>query len=229
MRYKKITSKQWQTYYYLLSISSYDSQSIEDHRFIYKKDLNITQTAKFLNISRPTVYTALKKLEATGLIREHERYYTIYAREWVKIDKVILKALLKFSQNNTKNIDLLRIFLLLKKLDMIATCSEERAFTKRNLIVLLGHNVDSSELYSDMTTYLALLKYWGLIEIKSHIYNDKKLGHYTIYHLQKVNEEKVNPDLIIDVAAEMAENNVMPEKVFNALQFSMPELLNYAE
>lgn len=121
------------------------------------------------------------------------------------------------------------MFLLLKKLDTIAENSEERAFTKRHLILLLGHSPNLKEHYSDMTIYLALLKYWGLIEIKSHVHNDEKLGHYTIYHLQKVNEEKVNPDLIVDIAAEMAENNVMPEKVFNALQFSMPELLNYTE
>ena len=96
MRYKKITAKQWQTYYYLLSISFYDSQSVEEHRFIYKKDLNIAQTARFLNISRPTVYTALKNLELTGLIKEHERYYTIYAHEWVKIDKIQSDEVLKY-------------------------------------------------------------------------------------------------------------------------------------
>ena len=38
---KKITSKQWQVYYYLLSQSFYDSQAIENHRYIYKKDFNV--------------------------------------------------------------------------------------------------------------------------------------------------------------------------------------------
>lgn len=209
-----------------MSISFYDSTRAEDHRFIYKKDLNISQAAKFLGISRPTVYTAIKNLEKTNLIREFENHYSLYARDWVKIEKNVLKALLKFSQNNTKNIDLLRVFLLLKKLSLIADSAEQKAFTKRHLILLLGHNATVPEHYSDITMYIALLSYWELIEVKTHICNDEKLGHYTIYHLQRADETKINPDLISDLAAEMNENNIMPERVFNALQFSMPDLLN---
>lgn len=41
-RYKKITAKQWKIYYYLLSVSKFDSRKVEDHRYVYKNSLNIT-------------------------------------------------------------------------------------------------------------------------------------------------------------------------------------------
>lgn len=166
-KYKDVKSTHWQVYYYLQLKKIYDKERESSHYFVYKKDLNISQMAKELNISRPTIYTALKRLNKVKLITEEEMVYNICEIEYCNINKELLNSFLIFSKICSKNIDLLRTFLILKKLDIITTCPEEKIFTRRNLILLLGHNVGTPEHYNDMTTYIALLKYWGLIEIKS--------------------------------------------------------------
>ena len=185
---KKITSKQWQVYYYLLSISYYDSQNIENHRYVYKKDFSVSAAAKFLGISRPTIYTALSNLKEIGLVREREEVYLLYARNWTKINKETLKDLLCFSQKTSKRIDILRIYLILKKIDELAKESKDKCFTKKDLITFLGHNITTSSDYEDMTGYLALLTYFNFIELKSHTDYKEGLGKFIVYHIQKINE-----------------------------------------
>ena len=224
-RYKKITSKSWQVYYYLLSISKFDSQTTEDHRFVYKNDFNISQTAKFLGISRPTIYSALKRLEEAHLIFENTNSYAIYCSCFVQIELNTLKKLIAMSKGNPLNIDLLRVYLSLKKLDEITNSSGQRSFTKRSLISILGYDVTYTEHYYRMRDYIALLSYLGLIEVKSHVENDPKLGHYTIYHLQKVNETSSHPDF--DYCIEEAEkvNDPIPPEVREKITFQMPNLM----
>lgn len=76
-----------------------------------------------------------------------------------------------------------------------------------------------------MRDYIALLNYLGLIEVKSHVENDPKLGHYTIYHLQKVNETSNHPDF--DYCIEEAEkvNDPMPLEIREKITFQMPNLM----
>ena len=185
---KKITSKQWQVYYYLLSISYYDSQNTEDHRYVYKKEFNVSAAAKFLGISRPTIYTALSNLKDVGLVREREEVYLLYARNWTKINKETLKDLLGFSQKTSKKVDILRIYLILKKIDELAKEPKDKCFTKKDLIIFLGHNITTSSDYEDMTGYLALLTYFNFIELKSHTDYKEGLGKFIVYHIQKINE-----------------------------------------
>lgn len=54
INYSKITDKYWSVYYYLVSISLWDMASKEDHRYVDKKNINISNVSKMLNISRPT-------------------------------------------------------------------------------------------------------------------------------------------------------------------------------
>lgn len=107
---------------------------------------------------------------------------------------------------------------------IITDISEERAFTRRELILLLGHDDTTTENYTDVQIYLGLLSYWGLIELKSHVEQHEKLGHYTVYHLQRANEDQVNPELISNDIGEM-NGSAMSEKIYNSLMFTMPELL----
>lgn len=223
-RYKKITSKQWQVYYYLLNISFYDAQSAEDHRFVYKKDLNIAAASRFLGVSRPTIYSAITNLCQIGLMKDRGMSYSIYARDYVEINRDTLQRLISFSRATPKNIDLLRTYLYLKKLSYLAHTADEKSFTKRNLIMLLGHNTNASESYYDVQNYLALLCYLELVELKTHVATDENFGHYTVYHLQKVNETSEHPDLQSDLAAEM-KGSTMPNRIYDAMKFSMPELL----
>lgn len=187
---KKITSKQWQVYYYLLSISYYNAKAVENHRYVYKKDINISAAAKFLGISRPTIYNAISNLISNRLIAEDKdgEVYYIYAKNWTKIDINTLKCLLSYSKIEAKGIDLLRIYLILKKINEVARESKDRRFTKRDLVEILGHNVTTAEDYNKIRDYLAILTYFELIELKHHTEHKEGLGNYVVYHIQQVND-----------------------------------------
>lgn len=216
-RDRNITSKQWQVYYYLLSISYYDSQSVEDHRYVYKKEFSVAAAARFLGISRPTIYTALSNLKEANLIKETNTAYLLYARNWVKIEKETLKVLLSLTKNVSKRIDMLRIYLILKKLNEISQGADDRAFTRKDLIDILGHNTTTSIDYENVTGYLVWLSYLNLIEFKTHTAFKEGVGNYVVFHLQKINE-------ITDKGAEMLalmkenEVSVIPETIKEKLK-----------
>lgn len=225
--YSAITSKQWQVYYYMLSISLYNSTKREDHRYLYKDKFNISAAAKFLGISRTTIYKALDALRATRLVvpddLNHLTYYKIYARDFVSISTETLRGLLRFSRQSNKNIDLLRTYLYLKRLNELK--GEEKDFTKRDLISLLGHNINTPAEYEDIRNYLALLTYLSLIEIKTHTKHHEAFGYYTVYHLQNVFENSEHPDMTSDIDAEI-NGSQMPQRVYDAIKFTMPEVLD---
>ena len=220
--YKTITPKQWKVYYYLLSISKFDSQNVEKHRYVYKNALNITQSCKDIGIkSRKTFYNALERLEEYNLIRQTATAYLIYSGDWVEIDRKVLINLLNYSISKEQDIDLLRMFLILKKIFKIADSKEDMSFTQRNLVMLLGHAPTDSTYYNNVRTYLALLSYWGLIEVKLHTEYDEKLGRYIIYHLQNVKEKELSPDFETDIEAEKYASG-MSNELFEKVMFKMP-------
>lgn len=207
---KKITSKHWQVYYYLLSISYYDSVNREDHRFVYKDKFNINAAAKFLGISRATVYNALDALNKAGLVTTNGESYLIYAKTWVKVELDTLKILLSCSKTTSKNIDLLRTYLILKKMTEFANSKEDMKFTKYDLIKILGHSTVTPKEYDAIRDYLALLSYFNLIEIKSYTDYREGLGKCTIYYLQKVYEKSDKQDEFISTTRDMSES-VLPD------------------
>lgn len=229
---KKISSKQWKIYYYLLSVSKFDSNRVEEHRYIYRKDFNISKCCRELGIkSNQTFYNALKTLQEYNLVHYNKDYFKLYSTNWIDINQNVLTNLVRYasSENETtkrdKHIDLLRTYLILKKLDMIAVNAEERSFTKRQLIILLGHNETDKEQYAQIRIYLALLMYWGLIEIKSHTHYDEAIGKYTVYHLQKVNELPINSDFEDDITGEM-KAPLASDKIMNELEMAFPQIIN---
>jgi hypothetical protein len=132
--------------------------------------------------------------------------------------------LLNYSAQKEQDIDLLRTFLILKKIWVLAESKQEMTFTQRNLVMLLGHNTTDSPCYSNIRIYLALLSYWGLIELKLHTEYSKELGKYTIYHLQKIEEGELSPDFDTDIEAEM-KASAMSDDLFERVMFKMPEIL----
>ena len=210
--YKKITSKHWQVYYYLLSQSFYDSQAIENHRYIYKKDFNVSAAAKFLGISRPTIYTAITNLIKIGLLKDTSEAYLIYARNWTKINNETLKSLLGYSKKETKGIDLLRTYLILKKISEVAKFSKDMCFTKRDLVQYLGHNITNADDYNTIRDYIALLSYFNLITLTHHTAYKDGLGSYIIYHIQSINEKIDNIDEFQHTIADMSESAI-PEYI----------------
>lgn len=222
---KQITSKQWKIYYYMLSVSKFNSQAVENHRYIYKKDFNVSECCRALGIkSTQTFYNAMKKLESKRLVRCTSDYYFLYAKNWIDVNQQLMSSLVKYSKTNESNIDLLRTFLILKKLNKIAKTSSERSFTLRSLITLLGHNATNAEYYEAVRIYLALLNFWGLIDIKVHLEYMEKFGKFTVYHLQGVSETAVNKTFEADIEAELRAPELSQE-MMEKLKFSCPELL----
>ena len=223
---KKITAKHWKVYYYMLSVSKFNSDKVEDHRYIYKKDFNISQACRDLGIkSNQTFYNALKRLEAHKLVKVKDDNYFLYAQNWIDINKEVLSALIKYARQEEQDIDLLRTFLILKKLNKIAQNSDERSFTLRQLSVLLGHGDTTAEYYKKIRIYLALLSFWNMIELKQHKHYDSNLNTaYTIYHLQMVSENNLSPDFNINIEEEMLAP-LPSEELMDKLRFCYPEIL----
>ena len=227
-RDKKLTAKQWKIYYYLLSVSKYNSQKREDHRYVYKKDFNISACCRMLGIkSNQTFYNAIAALSKHGLVYDDGAHFLLYYNNWIDINKDVLSNLIDYSNGEDREqyIDLLRLYLIFKKLDSIAENAEERQVTKRQLILLLGHSDTTTENYKTIETYLALLSFWGLIELKTHTAYNSNTGSYTVYHLQKVNEFPNNASFESDIQAEM-QSPLPSEELMAKLRFSFPELLN---
>lgn len=90
--------------------------------------------------------------------------------------------------------------------------------------MLLGHNDTDNTYYPNIRLYLALLSYWGLIELKLYTTYDEKIGKYTVYHLQDVKEKDLSSDFETDIEAEM-KASAMSEELFEKVMFKMPEIL----
>ena len=140
---KEITSKHWKIYYYLLSVSKFNAERVEDHRYVYKKDFNISACCRFLGVkSTQTFYNAIERLHKHHLVTDDGEHYILYAKTPIDVNRDVLTNLIEYSAGKNKegNIDLLRTYLILKRINKLAESSEDRTFTKRELIILLGHS-----------------------------------------------------------------------------------------
>lgn len=224
---KKITTKQWKIYYYLLSISKYNSQDVENHRYVYKKNLNISACCRFLGVkSTKTFYNAIERLRQCHLVLERDNEYLLYTTNWIDINQNVLKTMVEYSAGEDKesHIDLLRTYLILKKMNKVAENKEERSFTRRQLIILLGHNDNTSELYDQVTIYLALLNFWGFIKIKKFTTYDESIGKYTTFILQDVIDVP-DSDFELDMKAE-SQTKLPSKALMDKLRFSESAILD---
>ena len=60
-----------------MSISKWDSQTKENHYYVYKNSFTITSAAAAVGISRPTWRTAIEKLEEAKYIKDMGDHYRI--------------------------------------------------------------------------------------------------------------------------------------------------------
>lgn len=190
INYDKITDKQWSVYFYLLSISLWNSQMKEDHRFVDKKKVNITAASKLLGITRTTFYKALSQLELYSLIYtlgEEDHYYYLPNPEiYIETSLETITYLLKYRKH--VGIDLLRTYILLKKYFNLD--GENKKFVKKEIVGLLGHNVKSTEYYHMIEIYLSLLEHWKLIELKKQTITSS-VGGYVLYTLIDVKDKSI--------------------------------------
>lgn len=210
----------------MLSVSRYNAAAVENHRYIYKKDFNVTNACKELGIkSKQTFYNAIDRLQLAGLIDIATNVYYLYAINWIEINVGILSGLVSYAKTRDQDIDLLRVYLILKKMNKIAEKKTDKDFTLRQLCILLGHSDKTNVYYENIRTYLALLSFWGLIELKQHKEFNQSLGvAYTIYHLQSISEVNVNPSFEMDI--EQEKNAALPsEELMEKLRFCFPEIM----
>lgn len=115
-RQKRITEKQWRIYYYLLAVSA----PAQESREVVKENFNISKCCKFLEIkSTQTFYNAIEALKDEKLIDEAEDRYLILTDSKIEIDLEIVKLLLTYSmKTEEKNINLLRVYIVLKEIEL---------------------------------------------------------------------------------------------------------------
>lgn len=187
--YSQITDKQWSVYFYFVS-NSLQNFSKEKRRFVDKKEINITAASKLLGITRPTFYKALSQLEQYNLITSDEYYYYISnPKTYVETYLETIIYLLKYRKY--MGIDLLRTYILLKKLYVLYKDNERvKSFTRKEIIDLLGHDVSSSQYYSMVETYLSLLERWNLIILEKQTIASPT-GKYILYTLIDVKDKSL--------------------------------------
>ena len=105
----KLTSKQFIVYTYLLSISKWDSQTKEEHYYLYFNSFTAKEAAAVCGISQPTWRAAIKRLLELNFIqnKEGEKWYTIpFPKVYAPLNTRLISTLLQFSMaiNNSGNL-----------------------------------------------------------------------------------------------------------------------------
>ena len=174
----KITDKTWAVYYYLLYLAS--EKFVGDSINIFKEDLNITQSAIFLKISRQTFYNSLKVLQGKGLLDKGEEELFIYPLNlnWNVPKELYLKLLL---YKNELSVDLLRFYLYLKE----NYGKKEIHLTARKIVQLLNHSHTTAENYQYARQYLKELLDCNLIKYETEIKEDNT-GSFNVYKILEV-------------------------------------------
>lgn len=189
----KLTAKQWIVYYYLMSICNWNGKDRENHYFIYRKDLNITQAAKLLGLSRPTIYKTIEKLVKDNIVNDkNKEYYLIKIPQiFASIDQATLKFLVSFQSE--VGVDLIRTYAILCRINQHKELDQH--FNKATLISILGHAVNDTSQYKRMEVYLAMLQHWELIDVRYKIV-ESNTGHYKDFLLMGIG--KINDNFEID-------------------------------
>lgn len=191
--FKKMTIKNWVVYYYLMSICY--KNPIEDHYYVFKKDINISQISKKLNISRQTYYSSIEKLLILGLIESYESdedYYLLQIPAiYAEIERETMQFLL--GQVPFTDIDIIRIYAIIKN----AWDTKNKryiSFVKKDFVTLLGHNKTDAASYKKMDLYLRLLKGYGLIDFREEQIVSKQIGKYLKFHITEIKSITDNPN-----------------------------------
>lgn len=187
---KKIPKKSWIVYYYLLSVSKWNCKDKEQHRYVYKKDINISEISKKLKVSRNTYYSAIKNLIENDIIVEdsyNDKYYKLpsYPRCYANIQPYVLIELLAYSIVFEGGVDLLRTYLIIKKYNELKDNSLKQ-FTKRDIVILLGRDDTTQTEYRRIEMILILLEKFNLIEFTKE-FKRTPVSQYYVYTLKKVN------------------------------------------
>lgn len=185
---KKLSSKQWQIYYYLLLLG-YKRKDDDNSAYLSKRELNVSKISKDLKISRSTFYAAIKVLEENDLIRTGEYGCVIYYKFFYNIDFEIFNLLFNCSKEDKGSIDILRLYFILKIGENLTKGYEKYNFTRRRLVILLGHNEHDAKFFDLIDTYLKKLVSYGLVKLSEKTTNDENIGCYTLFFLENIKDK----------------------------------------
>lgn len=214
-----------------MSLSKFNARKVEDHRYVYYNSIVKTEFCEDIGIkSTNTFYDAIRKFEKLGLLVDckEEGYYLLYVQNWVEVKIDTLVPLLNWAKVKEDEIDLLRVFLVLKLMNDISQNAADRSFTVCDMLKILGHSTHRPENYQKVKYYLALLSSWGLISLKRHSAYGNNKKPYTIYHLEEVKEYGLSEDFYTDILNEMDKTALSPEMT-NKLTFSYPHFMTNKE
>ena len=189
--YTKINDNQWNVYFYMLSISEYNSLRRENHRYVYKNELSATKIAKSFGFSTRTYYNIIKALLDKKLIEEGNSYYLLPLPEvYGCIPRKLLSQLLAYRKIMT--IDLLRTYLLLKA--TYRRFGNTKGLSTRNIVRCLGHSEGRAEFYQRVELCIDLLAKWKLIDYKTEWREDPNIGKYSVYKILDVRDKSEDLD-----------------------------------
>lgn len=182
--YTQVNDNQWSVYFYLLSNSDYNSIDKEDHRFIYRSDINITRLSEKLNFTRQTYYNILKALHKRKLIDNNNSDYILLPlpKLYAEISKELMGQLLSYY--NQFGIDLLRTYLFFVAVDK--KYGKSKPITIRNIVKCLGHSTGRPEYYKNISACIDILSYWKLINFHTEWVEDTQIGKYMTYIIHEV-------------------------------------------
>ena len=134
------------------------------HRYIYDYEINVSQWAKELNLSRPTFNKGLKYLVETGILKkfdtEERQGYKVCNRfkGFLLFDREFLRALLNVGANN-----LIKVYFVYYKYSMFyGSCR----LTQEKILKEIGYSgisKDNKKMIKDINLDLEKL---GLIEVR---------------------------------------------------------------
>ena len=220
--YVSLTNNQWAIYYYLLSISDYNSYKKEDHRYVYKKNINVSQISRDFGFSRATYYNTLKALRNKDLIQYDDKSdYIILPlpKIYTKISKKLIGQLLYYREQFT--IDLLRVYLFCGCI--YDHFGSSKKFTLRNVVKCLGHSDKRMEYYKIVEIALDLLSIWGLIDFSTEMINSSEFGLYRVYRIRNFYNASSELDSRFNQTGMMSNNDGLTEQEMEKAK----ELLNF--
>ena len=165
----KLSASSWLLYYYLMSVSNFSLSVSDTHRFIMKDQLNFSEIAKIINVSRATIYNSISKLEkAQLLINKNDKYLLSSTEDYVDIDVRILRFLLNKAIEEASNGagDILRIYLILSFVDDDES-NYGSIFMKSHLVKMLGHSKKDNQSYKNVEKCLSILMDENIVELST--------------------------------------------------------------
>lgn len=184
-----LTKKQFLIYTYLMSISKWDSQSKEEHYYVYFNSFTVKEACAKIGISQPTWRTAIQKLEKENLIATRDKWYKInFPTTYAPLHIHLISFLLEFSAAINNSGNLVGVYATLYRYWKVCKDNNQCCCVSINQLLKLfevRHDEITGRYYELL---MSLFMCQGLMTIKMN--NKKYKGiPYTEYEIQFVNTQ----------------------------------------